>query len=56
MPFASEAQRRLFEAKAHGADYKEGPSQSVAKKFIADAKRARRKRAKKIVDGDKGGS
>lgn len=36
MPFRSEAQRRLFYAAASGKA-KKGPSQSVAKKFIADS-------------------
>jgi hypothetical protein len=36
MPFKSEAQRRLFYAAASG-HARSGPSQSVAKKFIADS-------------------
>lgn len=37
MPFQSQAQRRLFFAKAAGAGYAKGPSQSVAQKFIRDS-------------------
>lgn len=36
MPFKSESQRRLFYSAAAGKA-KKGPSQSVAKKFIADS-------------------
>jgi len=36
MPFKSEAQRRLFYSAAAGKA-KKGPSQAVAKKFIADS-------------------